>query len=111
MATLTQSVLSTQYVQVQIRATKNGAAFNPATDVVALAFVPFTRASPQPPVSADWHTGSWESDPDGTYWAQILVGPANGGLVLAVGSYRIYVRVTDSPEVPVLPAGTLQITS
>jgi len=39
----------------------------------------------------------------------VLVGP-NTANVLTVGTYDVKVRVTDSPEVPVINAGTIVIT-
>ena len=104
---LSQSALSTQDVQVQVVATTAaGAPYDPTGDVVQMAFVPVSF--PQSP-PATWVTASWVTDAGGNYWATCLVGPANGGTVLAAGSYICYVKVTDSPSVPVLPGPTLSI--
>jgi hypothetical protein len=104
---LTISSLSTVYIQVPVRAFIEGQAYNPTGDVVAMAFT----AGWDDPASGDWHTASWSTSESGTtYLAQLLVGPAAGGLVLGVGTYSIWVRVTDSPEVPVLQPGQLTIT-
>jgi hypothetical protein len=98
------SVLSTAYVQVTVQAMAAGLPVNPTADVVALAFTTVGTD----PVTGNWHTGSWDTDPATyTYRAQLLVGPT--GLVLARGTYQVWVKVTDSPEVPVGQAGTLQV--
>ena len=106
--TLFQDATSTQYVQVQIQATVNGVAYNPAGDTVQMAFIPvaFPALSPGP---ADWHPATWETDTGGVYWATCLVGPA-GGVALGAGSYVVWVKVTDSPAVPVIPGPVLNVT-
>lgn len=101
----TQSALSTELVQIKVAVTVNGAPYNPSSDVVAMAFMP----SGTNPTTSDWKTGSWQTDPGPTYWAQCLVGPANGGVVLAVGSYVVWLKIVDNPEVPVRQVGILQI--
>lgn len=55
------------------------------------------------PVAADWKTASWDGNV-----AKTLIGP--GVLALAPGSYKVWVKVTDSPEVPVMAAGTITVT-
>jgi hypothetical protein len=98
------SDLSTVFIKSRIIATKNGASYNPTGDVVEVAF----KLPGVDPAGPDWHAASWETA--GTaYYARLLVGPA-GGLVLAVGTYRMWIRITDAPEVPVLEApGTVRI--
>lgn len=56
------------------------------------------------PVSADWKTAAW----DGTD-AKILIG-AGTTLVLAEGLYGAWVKITATPEVPVIFAGAVRIT-
>ena len=65
------------------------------------------------PSDEDWHGGTWvtTTSTNGTYLAQILLGPAPGGLNLGPGTYTILVRVADDPEVPVIEADILRITS
>ncbi|TYK45177.1 hypothetical protein [Actinomadura decatromicini] len=41
--------------------------------------------------------------------AKLLIGPG-GTLLLADGAYRVWVRVTAEPEIPVLRSGLLRIT-
>jgi hypothetical protein len=103
------SHLSTQYVLIPVTATKAGAAYNPASDTVAFAFMPSATQVPQ---SGDWQAGSWDTITSSVlypYNAKCLVGPA-GTITLGLGTYIIYLRVTDNPEIPVLIAGQLQIT-
>lgn len=106
MATLTKSRLDTSYVQVPIQAIFNGEAYDPMGDVVQLAFM----TSWALPSDADWNTGAWSvSTAPGIYLAQCLVGPSNGGVDLDVGTYTIWVQITDDPEIPVINAGTLAV--
>lgn len=100
------SSLSTEYVQVPVQAIVNGAPYNPTSDTVQMAFVPVSSSNY--PVS--WFTGSWSTTVQGNFLAQCLVGPLNGGVILAPGTYTVWVKIIDSPEVPAKPAGTLQVT-
>ena len=86
-------------------ATVNGADYNPTSDTVSFAFI--TTGEPG---SGDWHGGTWAAaTTSGACVAQILIGPANSGIPLGPGTYEVWVKVTDSPEVPVIEADTLQI--
>jgi hypothetical protein len=102
----TKSVLSTVYFKSQVTATVNGVyPYNPTSDVVEAAFVaPGTN-----PAAPDWRLGSWETK--GTsYFARALVGPGPGAVIdLPAGTYRMWVRVTDNPEIPVLEAGNVRV--
>jgi hypothetical protein len=56
------------------------------------------------PAGADWHVAAWDTScGDCRPIAQILVG-APAGVVLAVGTYVPWVRVTAPPEVVVEPS-------
>ena len=101
--------LSTQYVLVPVSATKAGAAYNPASDTVQFAFMPTATQVPQ---VSDWVAGSWDTVTSNLlypYQAKCLVGPS-GTTTLGIGTYVMYVKITDSPEIPVLIAGQLQVT-
>jgi len=105
---LALSTLSTEYVRVQISALKNGVISDPTSDPVQFAF-PTRGTDP-----ANWFSGSWETVFDSTtntytYYAKCLVGPDGGTTSLAVGHYDIWVKITDSPEVPVMFSGNLLI--
>lgn len=101
-----QSVLSTQYVQIPVTV-QAPTAYNPTSDVVQFAFTPVTYPVTEP---TQWVTGSWATFPGPAYWAQCLVGPANGGTALSIGTYQVWVKITDNPEVPVLQPSLLKIT-
>lgn len=106
MNVLAQSALSTQFVQVPVTV-RSPAGYDPTADTVQFAFPP--QEYPQgPPVT--WYPGTWVTYPGPAYWAQVLIGPANGGVALPVGSYLGWVKISDNPEVPVLQPFTLQIT-
>ena len=110
MITLTQLATSTEPIQLQVVATANGLPYSPVADSVAIAFVPVTSPpSSEDPTSGEWNAATWETDPGPTFWASILVGPLNGGVALAVGSYICVVKVTDNQAVPVKPGAYLTI--
>lgn len=108
MNTVTQSVLSTQYIQVPVTV-RSPSGYDPTGDDIAFAFMPQTYPQVQPG-SGDWKAGSWTTFAGPSYWAQVLVGPANGGIALAVGTYLGFVKISDSPEVPVLQPFMLEVT-
>lgn len=104
-----QSVLSTRYCQVRVLATNaDGSAYNPTGDVVQMAFM--AKPPDNVPGSGDWHTGSWAVVGNGAYFAQVLVGPANGGVNLTEGVYTVWLKVVDNPEIPTEPVGELTIS-
>ena len=85
MNTISQSVLSTNLVQVPITI-QSPSEYNPTSDTVQFAFVLLNYPTVEP---VTWYTGSWVTFPGPVYWAQILVGPALGGVSLAIGTYRV----------------------
>lgn len=96
-----------KYVRVPMSAQKSGAAYDPTADTVTMAFI----AGPAAPAGGDWKTASWDADASTyppTYYAQCLVGPA-GTVTLAAGTWTVWVKVTDSPEVPVERAGQMKV--
>jgi hypothetical protein len=105
--TLGFSHLSTQYVDIPLAAVKNGTAYNPTSDTVQFAFMPTPT---QVPASADWVAGTWGTSNNIVYPynALCLVGTA-GTTALTQGNYSIYLKVTDSPEIPVFIAGQVQV--
>lgn len=102
------SSLSTEYIQVEVTATVNGSSpYNPTGDQVQMAFIASGN-----PESGDWHTGAWQtlsSSAGPVYLAQCLVGPS-GGVALLAGTYGVWLKVTDNPEIPVRQVGILQVT-
>ena len=88
-----------EYVRVRVVAKKLGAVVDPTGDTVAIAFTNPGAV----PVSGDWKTAAWETDTSTaphTYWAVCLVG-TGGAVTLTEGEYSVFVKITDSPEVPV----------
>lgn len=98
------SSASTQDVFVPVTAGINGVAYDPTADPVSLAFLP----NGVTPSIGDWHNATWQTL-GGVNNAVCLVGPANGGVVLATGTWTTWVKISDDPEVPVLQAGYLNI--
>lgn len=104
---MNQSVLSLEYVRIPVSAKTSGVAVNPTSDSVLMAF-PLEGVDP---IVGDWKTATWETDAStspSTYFARCLVGPA-GTITLAVGVYDVWVKITDSPEIPARHAGSLEI--
>jgi hypothetical protein len=108
MQTLTQSSLSTQYVQVLVQVTSTNN-YNPTSDLVEFAFTNASAFPAQLPADEDWTSGSWDPYPGPLYYAQVLVGPANDGVVLSQGRWQAWVKLASYPEVPVLQPFLLQI--
>ncbi len=104
--TISQSVLSTNYVMVPITIQSPGG-YNPVGDLVQFSFTALSYPTIEP---VTWYAGSWLTFPGPAYWAQCLVGPANGGVSLAIGTYQGWTRITDSPAVPVTQSFMLKIT-
>lgn len=104
---ITRSVLDTEYLVYPVSLVVGGVALNPTGDPVAFAFKP--NPANANPSSGDWNTGSWITTGSGTYQAQVLVGPSNGGVSLAVGLYNVWIRITDSPEIPIRVIDLLSI--
>lgn len=87
---------SKEYIKVPVTAP---AGIDLGAQAVSIAVVDVAAR----PLSSDYKTATW----DGTS-AKTLVGP--GVLPLAPGNYKVWVKVTDNPEVPVLAAGTITVT-
>lgn len=108
-ADIGMSQLSTQYVFIPVSVTQGGISYNPTGDAVQFAFMPTPT---QVPGSPDWVSGSWTTASSNIlypYSAKCLVGPS-GAITLGIGTYVMYLKITDSPEIPVLVAGYLAIS-
>lgn len=108
---ITRSVLDTDYLAYPVLIiSSTGGHLNPTSDPVAFAFMPNpTNANP---TVSDWHPGSWYTTTNGGYVAQILVGPANSGVVpqpAGPGLWNVWIKVTDSIQVPIWQVDTLQL--
>lgn len=99
---LTILAQSLEYVQVQVSAPGVNGPYDPTGDVVQFAFEPSSAAP------STWYTGSWFTPVANTYFAQCLVGPS-GAVTLTPGTYTIWIKITDSPEIVVRTPGSLQV--
>lgn len=101
---------SCNYVQVPVTNTEG---INPTGDVVQFAFLgPYGNVgqaiSAVPTSSTVYYTGAWQSV-SSPYVAEILVGPG-GTVQLGTGSYLVVIKITDSPEIPVLFSGPMVVS-
>lgn len=85
---------------------RNGVQIDPTGDDVAVAFV----STGTIPADEDFNDAIWNTSGSPTvYTALCLIGP--GAVALDAGAYAVFVKVTDDPEVPVIPCpGILTIT-
>ena len=66
------------------------------------------------PGTMGWIVGEWQETPGsqaGDTWTGVALSPVvgAGSLDLDPGKYSVYVKVTASPEIPVIPAGRVQV--
>jgi hypothetical protein len=95
---------SIEYVKCRVEAIKSGVAYNPTNDDVHFAFCLSDDAH-----SAVWKDGSWETIAS-EYYARCLVGPTPGLLELTAGeTYHVFVKITDTTEIPVKHVGLLKV--
>jgi hypothetical protein len=92
-----------EFIKVPVQVVANGLSYDPHLDTVVMAF-PARGVDP-----AVWIQSAWESDGAGGWQARCLVGPG-GTIQLAAGTYDVWVKITDNPEVPVLKSGLLEVT-
>ncbi len=93
------SSLSREFLFIPVQGATGG-------EAVEVAFV---NPSAEP-AEGDWHTAAWDSTTEDGATAKILVGPGEGAVTLADGTYRAWVRVTSAEERPVLSSGLVPIT-
>jgi len=99
------STASTPVMQVHITTKAElGAPFDPTGDTVEMCFLPDGVA---PVLSTTWFPASWQTDTmTSRYYAQCQIGLNTSVGVLSVGTWRPWVRITDTPELIILPART-----
>lgn len=85
-----------------------GANPDPAADVVEFQFVLGGLPPRAQPTDDGWVAGRWITRETGVLLAAVLVGPG-GGVALARGRWAAWIRVVDSPTVPVVPVDVLTI--
>lgn len=102
-ASISLSSLSNEYIRVRVEATESGAVVDPTSLPVSFAF----EIDSTEPTS--FTVGAWETDPGPPikYLALILVG--SDGVALTDGTYFVWVKIVDSPEIPVRRVGNLII--
>lgn len=109
---LGQPASSLQYIRFRVTASVNGnQAYNPTGDAVGFGFVAISSGGGNVPPGS-FLAGSWETDTiagQTAYIAKILVGPGGSFTPAAGTSWWVWIKITDSPEVPVIPAGRLDI--
>lgn len=110
MAITSISAQSTQYVFSAVIAEAD-----PTAGQVSFAFLgPYNSASQAadetPVAGTTYTTGSWGTPTSypTTYPAQCLVGPS-GAVTLTAGTYSVYVKISDSPETPIIWSGLLTV--
>lgn len=80
-------------------------------DVTSLPVEMQVRLYPLRPDAASWKTAQWGTDEDGQTVAQILIGPGSDfDLSTAPGTYVPYIRITASPEIPVIEGRPVKIS-
>lgn len=76
------------------------AAEDPTSLLVSMAVMPYDEE----PEAADFKTAAWITE-GSSHYAVVLIGQVGTGIgVLTEGIYRSWVKVTDIPEIPVLPS-------
>jgi len=96
---MTLSVLSREYICVEVEAGLNGVSSDPTADTVVMALMATGN-----PSTGDWKTASWETSL-GKYFARLEVGPGSTVGSKTAGKYNLWIKVTDSPEAPVRKVG------
>lgn len=98
---------SKQYLHSVVSAqTPAGTTIDPSSDAVDLAVL---ATGTPPDGTTTWTAGTWTAGADSTHVAQLIVGPGSTFGTLDPGTYDVYVRITDSPEVPVLFSHTIEV--
>lgn len=98
--TLAISSLSKEYIKAPVTAD-----VDPTDSAVAFAFTDIGAE----PADDDWTAGEWVDGETSPYIARILVGPG-GDIELDDGRYWCWLRITDSPEIPVERFDTVEVT-
>lgn len=98
------SAQSTEYIRMRVYAKENGAIVDPTSYPVEMALLTTVDASPE---EEDWQTAEWETS-GSTFYARLLVGP-EGDVQLTEGDlYKLWIRITADPEMPVAGLGWVQ---
>jgi len=95
---------SIEYVRVLMTVEKDGAVFNPTSDVVKMTFTAVDSLVG----TETWYDSSWETAGI-KYFARCLIGPTPGKVELTHGTWFVWVKVTDNPETPIKRAGVIDV--
>ncbi len=90
---------SVEYVRVPVTAS-----VTLDLQTVEMALTPRTATGLPPETPVSWLAAQWVGDAGLTRSCRTLIGP------LTPGAYDCWVRVTDTPEIPVRVAGTVTAT-
>ena len=104
------AALSREYLYVNVTVDDLQGIEDPSLDVVAFCFNPDLADSPTS--SATWLTGGWVASGGPSQWtAWVLVGSSPGVFQGQPGqTFALWVKITDSPEVPIKRAGVVTFT-
>ena len=95
-------------MQIPVTVTSPPVAYDPTGDTVQFAFTPLGYPVTSPTA---WVSGSWVTFPGPAYWAQCLIGPGTAAATaLTIGTWQVWLQISDNPEVPVLQPTLLTIT-
>ena len=99
---------STEYVTINVSLQLPGiGSGSPTTDEVFIAVMSDPAAYPG---DSDWLPAQWLTQTY-PYYAGVMEGPGISGVIdLAVGTYKVWLKLVDDPEIPVFRVGTLNIT-
>lgn len=102
-----QSSIATEYARARWTLNAEGVAEGLTFDaqVVQMAFLASSTAEPD---TGDWVAATWLTAAGTSRTCGVLVGP--GALVLAEGTWYVWTRLTDTPEIIPRKVGTLVIT-
>ena len=109
-SSLSLSSLSREYIKIKVAGYRGGLLIDPSAFTVEFGFT----ALASPPEEPDtWYPGDWETVLlHGTpvhYLARVLIGPGSD-VVLADGTYDVWVKIYDTQERPVRHVGRIIIT-
>lgn len=101
------SSASVDFVSAWVDSTANGGeGITLSSQAVAIALIPV--GSGDPTDATTWFGASWTGPVGTSREAAILIGPGTSH-VIAEGEWSVWVKVTDSPTIPVIPAGRLTV--
>lgn len=100
---------SCEYHRWRVGATVNGQPIDPTADPLAFALSTAVDAHGEPiePTNG-FVNGVWENPAPTVYLACLLSGPS-GAVTPDKGTYYVWMRVTDTPEVPLRLIDTLKV--